>query len=274
MRGEINLNQLLEQATKYAQLGMKLFPLSPLSKIPLKNTKGSKEATTNLSQLEKWWEQTPQANIGIVTDQFLVIDIDVHNEESNGYKSLEVLENTFEPLPDTLRVKTANGGLHIYLMKPKGVELPQKVAILKGIDIKAHPNNYIVAPPSKVKRSDNTIGDYQVINKQSIVECPEWLINFIFQSNVTTVQTVTSNNVARYRSKTTELLEKLAKGMDEGSRNDTVASVTGQLLTYGVKSSYAWELVQFMNNNSHLPLDQKELEHTFLSICRRELNTI
>lgn len=268
------MENMLNYAKKYADKGLKVFPLTPLSKIPIKGTNGSKEATTDVSQIEKWWEVTPQANIGLVTDKFLVIDVDVHDKDANGYESLEVLENTFEPLPDTLKVKTANGGLHIYLMKPKGIELPQKVAILKGIDIKAHPNNYIVAPPSKVRRTDNTIGDYQVINKQSIVECPKWLLNFIFQSNVTTVQATNANNEVRYRNKTTLLLERLVKGMDEGNRNNTVASITGQLLAYGVKSSFAWELVQFMNSNSHTPLDQKELENTFLSICRRELNHI
>lgn len=145
---------------------------------------------------------------------------------------------------------------------------------MKGIDIKAHPNNYVVAPPSEVRRSDGTIGSYQVKEKAPIAECPQWLIDYILRNEPKQSQgfTFDSKRSNRYRSKTTDLLERLVTGADTGARNHTIARTTGQLLTYGVKIPLAWELIQFMNGNSAEPLDQKELERTFLSICKRELN--
>lgn len=268
------MNKLLETAKNYAKLGYKVFPLTPLSKIPMKGTQGSKEATTDLSIISNWWKDTPQANIGLVTDKFLVLDIDVHDKENNGYKSLETLENTFEKLPRTSIIQTANNGKHIYLLKPKDVHLPQKIAFMKGIDIKAHPNNYVVAPPSEVRRPDGSIGKYEVTESQSIATCPQWLIDYILRNEPKQSQAFAfdSKRSNRYRSKTTDLLERLVTGADTGARNHTIARTTGQLLTYGVKIPLAWELIQFMNGNSAEPLDQKELETTFLSICKRELS--
>ncbi|MEM5046479.1 bifunctional DNA primase/polymerase [Enterococcus faecalis] len=263
----------IDVAISYAKNNCKVFPLTPFTKIPLKGTRGSKEATTDIEQIKKWWNQTPNANIGLVTDRFLVLDIDVHDKENNGYESLETLKNTFGELPDTSIVQTANNGLHIYLLKPQGVQLPQKIAFMKGIDVKAHPNNYVVAPPSEVKRLDGTLGKYEMKEKFPIAESPKWLIDFILrhepkQSKATKIDSHLSN---RYRTKTTDLLERLVLGATTGARNDTIARTTGQLLAYGVKIPLAWELIQFMNGNFDEPLAQRELESTFLSICKREL---
>ncbi|WP_430598325.1 bifunctional DNA primase/polymerase [Enterococcus sp. AZ177] len=269
------MTKLIETAKNYAKLGYKVFPLTPLSKIPMKGTQGSKEATTDLSIIQQWWTTTPQANIGLVTDKFLVLDIDVHDKANDGFKSMTTLIDTFGELPETSVIATANGGAHIYLLKPKGVHLPQKIAFMKGIDIKAHPNNYVVAPPSEIKRSDGTIGSYQVKDKHPMAECPKWLIDYILRNEPKQSQgfTIDSSRSNRYRTRTTDLLERLVLGADTGARNDTIARTTGQLLTYGVKIPLAWELIQFMNGNSAEPLDQRELETTFLSICKREIRT-
>lgn len=267
------MNDLLETALTYAKLGYKVFPLTPLSKIPLKGTRGSKEATTHLDRIKQWWGDEPQANIGLVTDKFIVLDVDRHDSKKNGYTSLETLENTFKKLPHTSTVQTANDGLHIYLKKPKGVHLPQKIALLEGLDIKAHPNNYVVAPPSIIKKKDGSTGHYTVKDKSKMADCPQWLIDYILRDTPKSSQAVNvgGSRPNRYRNKTTQLLERLVEGAETGNRNDTIARTTGQLLTYGVKIPLAWELIQFMNGNSAEPLGNKELETTFLSICKREL---
>ncbi|MGY3766798.1 bifunctional DNA primase/polymerase [Vagococcus vulneris] len=268
-------DELLRQALIYAEMGLRIFPLSPFSKIPLKNTKGSKEATTDKESIVRWWNTTPKANIGLVTDSFLVLDIDVHSEENNGYKSLEVLEKHFEKLPSTYTVTTANNGLHIYFKKPLNIELPQKISLVKGIDVKAHPNNYIVAPPSQIKRDDNSLGSYSVKDNLEIAECPEWLINFILRDEPNQSRKANTSDYipsTRYRSKTTDLLESLVKGADTGSRNDTIAKITGSLLAYAVIPSLVYELVHFANSNFNEPLSDSEVNKTFESIVKKELS--
>lgn len=267
------MTKLLNAALKYAEQGFEVFPLTPLSKIPLKGTAGSKEATTDKAMITAWWTKQPNANIGLVTKKFLVLDIDVHDKDNDGFKSMETMINTFGELPDTAVVATANGGAHIYLVKPKDVHLPQKIAFMKGIDVKAHPNNYVVAPPSQVKRQDNSIGRYELKDNIPLAVCPQWLIDFILRNESKQARgfTPNSNSSNRYRNRITDLLESLVEGVEMGARNDTIARTTGQLLTYGVKIPLAWKLIQFMNGNSAEPLDQRELETTFLSICKKEL---
>lgn len=268
-------NVLLRHALLYAEKGFRIFPLSPFSKIPLKNTKGSKEATTDKETILRWWQSTPQANIGLVTDSFLVLDIDVHSEESNGYKSLGVLEKHFEKLPLTYTVTTANNGLHLYLNKSLNVELPQKISLVKGIDVKAHPNNYVVAPPSQIKRDDNSLGSYLVKDNTEMAECPRWLIDFILKDESShSRKSKTGDHVpsTRYRSKTTDLLESLVRGADMGTRNDTIARITGSLLAYAVMPSLVYELVHFANSNFSDPLSDNEVNRTFESIVKKELS--
>lgn len=266
------LSELKEQALLFAKNGFKVFPLTPLSKIPIKGTRGSKEATISPTRINEWWKQYPQANIGLVTDNFFVLDIDRHAGGQDGFESLSILENTYETLPPTLTVKTANDGLHYYLKKPQGVELPQKIALLPSIDLKANKNNYVVAPPSRITKQDGSIGLYEFQDKKPVAEAPQWLIEFIqAKSNPTPKSKTGGVSARRYRNRTTELLETLVTGAEIGNRNNTIARMTGLLLTFGVQVKKAWRLIEFMNGNSEEPLDQKELERTFMSICEKEL---
>ncbi|MCM1571071.1 bifunctional DNA primase/polymerase [Latilactobacillus sakei subsp. carnosus] len=258
---------LLNDAMSYAKRGLQVFPLTPNSKIPLKGTQGSKEATSTPEQVKTWWTNNPDCNIGVATRGFIVLDIDInHVDDADGYHSLEVLEDTYNKLPETLTVKTASGGRHLYFKLPEGVELPQKIAFLNGVDIKANPNNYVLLPPSRIN------GDaYTFENKQPMADLPEWLTGFILKRNKIERASRGFSANKRYRSRVTELIEILALGFETGRRNDTAAKITGQLLAYAVDVRLAWQLVQYANGNSSEPLLQNELERTFESIARREL---
>ena len=99
----------LEYALFYASLGWKVFPAHSISgdqctcgksdcaspgKHP-RTRNGLKDATTNQSSILKWWNKTPDANIAIRTGQesgLIVLDVDT---KSNGFDSLETLQNTY-----------------------------------------------------------------------------------------------------------------------------------------------------------------------------------
>lgn len=263
------MTSLKEIAINLAKGGMKVFPLIPLSKIPAINN-GAKGATSDVKQVEEWWSDNSNYNIGLCTTDFFVLDIDQH-DKSNGFRSLEMLENTFEPLPATFTVKTANEGRHYYFMKPKNITVKQKIGLLEGVDVKAHENNYIVAPHSMVKRDDGSIGVYEPLNKSDVLQAPKWLITYITKGDKPQYRP-SQGHTNRYRSNTTSLLETLVSGLETGKRNDTLTRITGQLLSYAVDVKSAYQLVQFMNGNSSDPLDDKELNRTFESIVRKEFS--
>jgi Bifunctional DNA primase/polymerase, N-terminal len=71
-----------------------------IGKIPLKQSNGHKDATTNPQQIEVWWTKHPSANIGLATgvvsgvlvlEQQTVIDIRLEHES-------HIVQDVFPPL--------------------------------------------------------------------------------------------------------------------------------------------------------------------------------
>ena len=129
---------LAESARWYAEHGIAVFPLQPRSKIPMRGSRGCKDATTNIEQVTSWWTQMPNANIGVVTGkQFDVIDVD----GPDGFESLSHIK----PIPYVLASVITPRGRHIYVQQR--AERKNGTNLQPGIDIRAS-GGYVVAPPS------------------------------------------------------------------------------------------------------------------------------
>lgn len=138
------MNQL-DRVLNLAERGFRLFPLSPLSKIPLKGTAGCTEATSDPGKLTRWYEANPKINWGIAggriegneDDYLIVIDVDT-KEGKNGGAELDDIIAKYGPLPDTLKVKTCSGGYHFYfLTKIKKNRYRARFKGCEHIDIKS-----------------------------------------------------------------------------------------------------------------------------------------
>jgi len=147
------MSRNVEEALNYSERGWAVFPLSPLSKLPLisreKGGHGVHDATTSASQIEQWWRDCPNANIGLACGQpskFVVIDIDPKN---GGDKSIFALSNIGYELPPTITVKTPNKGLHLYYRYESWITNSSK-ALGVGVDILSS-GKPITAPPSVVR---------------------------------------------------------------------------------------------------------------------------
>jgi Bifunctional DNA primase/polymerase, N-terminal/AAA domain/Primase C terminal 1 (PriCT-1) len=96
---------------------------------------GIKNATTDDTWIRTWWEEFPEANIGVATGApsgIVVLDIDPRH---GGDKSLRELENKYGPMPDGPRVRTGGGGQHLYLSHP-GNSIKSQVGLLPGVDVR------------------------------------------------------------------------------------------------------------------------------------------
>ena len=83
-------SSMLDWAFLYAERSCPVFPCSPHGKRPL-TPHGFKDATTDPTQIRRWWKQWPDANIGIPTGKasgLLALDVDPRN---GGFESLEAL---------------------------------------------------------------------------------------------------------------------------------------------------------------------------------------
>lgn len=127
----------------YASVGIKVFPLSPGSKIPFKGSGGCKDATTDAAMIDAWWGGNPHANIGIATG-FLVDVVDIDGaigqqsrcENWDMFSGLDVLGRVSTPRP---------GGMHLYVPRREGIG--NGAHLLPGIDYRGL-GGYVVAPPS------------------------------------------------------------------------------------------------------------------------------
>jgi len=119
---------LVEAALSYAQIGWPVFPLH--GKIPFKNSRGFKDATTNKQQIREWWTSHPTANIGLATGErsgVIVLDID----PPEGHFSIKELQAKHAPLPDTRRSRTANKGLHYFFAYPQDGRMYNNVRLTR-----------------------------------------------------------------------------------------------------------------------------------------------
>jgi putative DNA primase/helicase len=116
---------------------------------------GQKDATTDTSQIEKWWLENPEYNIGMYAEPsgFFVIDIDPRH---GGDKSFEKLgERALGELPRTVEAVTGvwgeSGarGRHLIYKCPAGEKFIGNFNKegLPGIDIKH--NGYVLIAPSR-----------------------------------------------------------------------------------------------------------------------------
>ena len=134
---------MVDYALHYQKLGFSVIPIDKKSKRAITKFK---DKTFTEDEIRRFWHEQPDANIAVRTTDFFVIDIDVSVTE-NGYESLKEWELS-QYIPTTLTATTPSGGKHIFLKKPKGVELSQDIRVKPGIDIKANKNNYVLVAPS------------------------------------------------------------------------------------------------------------------------------
>jgi len=144
------MNQQSQQfvAKQYAKMGINVFPCTKTKK-PIPKT-GFKAATTDISQIEAWWDKHPDALIGSPNDQFTVIDIDDYDVPADARLIISgtvahLKESNIIPT-DVLSVKTMSGGTHLYFHKDEN--LTRKIHALPQIDILAN-GGYVILPDQK-----------------------------------------------------------------------------------------------------------------------------
>lgn len=169
-------------AKSYASKGWESFPVKPRDKTPM--VKWADVATKDETMLNGWWDNFPEANIGIACGKrsgIVVLDVDAGH---GGYESLTKLILQHGSLPETPVSKTGSGGEHIFFKHP-GSEIRNSAGKLgPGLDIRGD-GGYVVAPPS-LHPNGNT---YEWTVKPSIVELaemPEWMIELLKENKPTT----------------------------------------------------------------------------------------
>jgi hypothetical protein len=179
------MSTILTVAKGYTKRGWRVFPLD--GKKPYPGTHGLTDASSDADQVAAWWQQHPEANVGVRTGAapdgsgIWVLDLD------SGFDAEARVDAVAagREYRDTLTVLTGGGGLHlVYQYGPElaawlqasGLTLPTRNGIGgKGLDVRSD-GGYIVAVPSV---HPDTGKLYAWDNKAAIAVAPEWLVSMV-----------------------------------------------------------------------------------------------
>lgn len=200
---------MLAHALEYASRGWPVFPLG--GKRP-RTEHGCKDATTDPSTIEAWWQKFPGANIGIATGrQSGLVVLDVDGDRGESY--LEELQRRFGPLPTTLEARTRPGRRHLYFAYPdSAVVRNSESKIGEDIDVRGE-GGYAVAPPSI---HPETRRPYEWSNAEPVVRLPKWLLD--------------SMTRGKTRARDSSIV------IPEGTRNSSLAKIAGWLRRVGLNA--------------------------------------
>ena len=142
-------NLFYQHAIDYIKAGFAVFPLKPRGKEPL-TKRGFHDASTDPAQVKSWWQQYPNANIGIATGQashgLCVIDMDIDEKKGlDGFTTFQNWSKDHGYVPPSWTSRTGRGGFHFFFHSDEPVS--NRVNLLPGVDVRGD-GGYIVAPPS------------------------------------------------------------------------------------------------------------------------------
>lgn len=138
-----------------------------------RGTKAGWRPLTGGADVQAWYEDHPDDNIGIITGPesgIFVLDVD----GASGVRSVSGFVNEHGALPATRIVRTGSGGLHYFFRHPGHFTVHNSTSYLApGIDIRGK-GGQVVAPPSVSGR-----GAYELIADAAVAEAPEWLLTML-----------------------------------------------------------------------------------------------
>jgi len=182
---------------------------------PPRTRHGFNDATTDPNTINEWWDESPEANIGIPTGLptgLMVVDVDADKgglDTWGEWLDINGVVNTKSSI-------TGGGGNH-YLFLTNGQSFSNSVQKLgQGIDIRGD-GGYFVAPPSL--HESGQLYEWEG-NCEAISLVPGWLVEKCRTANFRSNDT---------RTQTGQLPDYLFGDIPEGSRDETLTRVVGYL---------------------------------------------
>lgn len=275
-----NDNIKLKFALKYIDLGLYPIPILPGTKRPAVKFAGKPQMTPQ--EATAIWVQHPEWDVALRTVNHVVVDVDMHDtEKANGVQSISKYWNGKYFPQNVWIAHTRSGGVHIYLMKPKGFEgYKQAIGFLPGVDFKSHINNYTLVPPS----AGYTWADWETYQKALPACAKSTLLDFIASEAEKKTEcqsspgkstmdfTVTAKN--GHSTNTLLAINSILHGLgDVGGRNDFLTKIVGTFLAIGVSYVDTYTLVSLANSKTENPLPQSEVDATFESIVKAHMSS-
>jgi Bifunctional DNA primase/polymerase, N-terminal/Primase C terminal 1 (PriCT-1) len=246
---------MVRTALALARRGLAVFPCRQRAKLPA-TEHGVKDATRDPARIAQWWQNDPTYNVAIATGApsgVFALDIDGVDAEA----ALCRLETEHGSLPPSVEVITARGR-HIYFRMPATDIRNSAGKVAAKIDVRGT-GGYVLAPPS-IHPSGHRYC-WSVDSANAFADAPGWLVRNII--------------IARHGNCTgaeppSDWATRIATGIGEGVRDDTLTRLAGYLLRRYVAPDVVLELLQACNATKCAPpLPDKDVERIVRSISQK-----
>lgn len=200
-------NIMLNAALMYEANGWSVIPLRPREKTPLFAWAEFQKRRATPEEIKKWWNDSPTANIGIVTGSvsgIAVVDLDGPTGIRNGI-SLS--------LPNTLTSLTGAGRQLFYKYREGICNSASEVA--EKVDVRGE-GGYVVAPPSVHPNGKRYQWLGSVLSAKSLTDFP----------GLASATTPTAKHSTQLG---TGWIHDALNGLKAGNRDATFARVVGKL---------------------------------------------
>ncbi len=247
---------VLQAAMNYAENGFEIFPVTPNDKTPLGRLapNGFKDATDDIEQIERWWADTPNANIGLALDGLIVIDIDgADNLWLNDPKMITLLSSA-----DAMSF-TPHGGRHYFYRIPEGKSWSSvNGKLAEHVDVKTGDTGYVVIWPSSIDGKDYRWADTFELTSPNISVPPSAMSSML-------------DNCCNGKLQKPNTLNKSGNLIPKGQRNDALARLAGSMRRAGMCYDEIFPAISVVNSTRcDPPLPENEVSRIVTSICRYE----
>src|SRR5699024_10002563 len=243
-------SETLQAALKYASWGWAVLPLLPDAKIPLKDSHGVKDATTDPEVIRSWFEKTDNLNIGVAAGEqsgIIVFDIDPRN---GGDGSWEAWQEQNGHVLDCAMQMTAGGGEHYICHYTPDVKSCKLAA---GIDLLTDGRYFVVSPSTVTGKSYEWEASSDPEDGVAPFTLPDqWLSAY------------KQNHNGHDKKGTTDKTELI-----KGNRNEGLTALGGAMRNYGMTQAEIFAALSVANDTRcEVPLPSSELSQIARSVCR------
>lgn len=215
---------------------------------------GLNDATSNLEQIAKWWEQWPAANIGVRTGDpsgVVVVDVDTRHGGKEAWIDLMAEHDEVHTGPACL---TGSGGMHLYYEHPVKPVRNSASLVAPGIDIRGD-GGYVIAPPSihMLGTSYTWIEGYEPWTRAP-QPIPSWLLEAMLQSPKGGIGNALP----------------AGSPIPNGKRRQTLLSIAGSMRQYGLGETAIFNALMAENVERCMePLDPREVATLAADVVKR-----
>ena len=264
--------KMLDEALKYAEAGVPVFPLHWIKRDgscscrlgSMCTAKGkhprimswTEEASVDPEKVKEWWSKTPSANIGIPMGELsglVALDVDPRH---GGDKSLQALAKEYGPLPETITATTGSGGKHIIFKYTDALRLKNVVGFRDGLDVRTQGGLIVAAPSLHSSGNRYSWDDGLSIFEHEAADMPNWLVEEIRK---------VGTQLPAKKKASSEPRKKIT----EGSRNNHLTSLAGTLRRKGIGEDGILATLRAENQDIlDPPLDDETVVSIAKSIAR------